>query len=463
MKNKSFLGILLIIFIFSLAILSCSPEGSSKVTITINLGLQNKAALNTYENSIFDRVFRFFAKDAEAQSAPSNISSLTLNITGAGMATITKSYTTPIPDTITIEEVPSGSSRTFELLAYTPSATLRGAATCDLAGGANVTIPISMGLYETKIVLLDPQNSRLVQIDDMNGNGWKTMTSAYTTISPAFYVYRPQDVAFDARGRIYIANNTSSTFADHIIYRVDSIPGDPNIITAQVIVDKAAGITRGIEAIAIDMKNSILYYAIYNSSIGYSNLYSTGLDGGTPYDYNLPSLITLYSGSYIYGISVDDDGLIYIAYTNHGGTNIIVKFDPIGLQIINTFDFNVYYGNQNHAPYDIVVKSGNVYAAITGYVVPNQHIIQLNSNLQFVASYGTGVNTSSNSPGDFYGPLRFVAKLNRKLYICDDGGVVNVGGGLDKLVAMDDISGNGWVTYGSYGSGVGQFNFYYGC
>jgi hypothetical protein len=62
-----------------------------------------------------------------------------------------------------------------------------------------------------------------------------------------------------------------------------------------------------------------------------------------------------------------------------------------------------------------------------------------------------------DDPGEFFGPRRFVAPVNKKLYIIDHD-MFN-----RKLAALEDSTGAGWETYGTAGTGVGQFKFYSTC
>jgi hypothetical protein len=414
MKNKSVIGICILTLIFSLLILSCSPGGTSKVTIMIDLGLQNKAAINTYENSIIDRVFRFFVKNAEAQSAPSNITSLTLNITGDGMSTITQNYTTPIPDTITIDEVPSGSSRTFEVLAYTPSATLRGAATRDLAGGETVTIPISMGLYETKIVIPDWYSQRLVQIDDMLGSNWIPRTGANIGYSGTF---QPSDIEFDSQGRIYITNRAYST-GEVGIMCIDDIND-----TSYTSIISNPTISSAVNAIAINRNNGIIYYGIGS---GTYLLYSCNLNGSGNLGITL-SGITLVS---IRGLAVDDIGNLFIAATiNIAGSNYqrIIKYEPT-TTTVSTYSTDLIY------PWDVVVKGNYLYIADYDNIFPydSSKVVRLSLNLDSIDQLGTAGSST------FHGPHRFLAILNNRFFLIDED--ENTTSEVERIVAFDNFS-----------------------
>ena len=81
-------------------------------------------------------------------------------------------------------------------------------------------------------------------------------------------------------------------------------------------------------------------------------------------------------------------------------------------------------------------------------------------DLNVLKSYGTNFagNVSDTTKDHFYNPSRFVAGMNKKITIMDDES------GYDKLVSIDDISGNNWETIPK-GADDGQnlfsfFNFF---
>jgi hypothetical protein len=112
-------------------------------------------------------------------------------------------------------------------------------------------------------------------------------------------------------------------------------------------------------------------------------------------------------------------------------------------------------------PWDVLFKSPYVYVANENGA-SNYKIIRLNKDLTSPVGYGQDAGdtgTPDTTPGQFYGPRRFVAILNRKITIIDDHNNQN----LDKLVSMDDITGAGWGTLPASGDGQSLFSFYYLC
>jgi hypothetical protein len=437
MKNKSVLKILFFTAILYFSILSCSPKGTSKVTIIIDLGLQNKAAFNMHENSIIDRIFRLFAKDAEAQSAPSNISSLTLNITGDGMTRITQSYTTPIPDTITINEVPSGSSRTFEVLAYTPSATLKGAAIRDLASGATVTIPISMGLYETKIVIPDWYNSRMVQIDDMNGTNWTPRTSI-----SGITQFRPYDIDFDSSGKIYIANNRGgSAMGDNCVISLDDFNSNNIYLYPSASVRGSAPFyDYGVVAIAVDRINNYVYYAL--SPFGTPYLFRAVLGDNTTH-----MGLTISGITAIRGLAVDNTGILYIAGESGSSVPTVFQYNPTDQLVTGTYLTNLLM------PWDILIKNDYLYISDYDKINPydSSKIVQLSLNLIFINQFGTAGSST------FYGPHRFLAILNNRFYLIDEN--EDTTSETERIIAFDTFNST-INTFDPSMVGQSPFSFY---
>jgi hypothetical protein len=62
------------------------------------------------------------------------------------------------------------------------------------------------------------------------------------------------------------------------------------------------------------------------------------------------------------------------------------------------------------------------------------------ATLSEIARYGTGTTNANPGPGLFWGPRRFVAILNDKFYLIDEG----VG---DNLVSFSDFNFNDWQRY----------------
>ncbi len=414
-KNHIKLFIIVLLLAFSPALFTCSPSGGD-ATVTINLGFTHDEASN---RPFIDRILGFFSTEAYAQP-PANINKITVRVEGPDMPTMEFDFDPGLP-TLTLF-VPSGSSRKFTVLANTPSATLGGSAERDLEPVENVSISITMGLFATKLVIPDFFSNRILQIDDIEDS---------TFISNS--VNQPYDIDFDSRGRIYVAKTNPPG-----VERIDDI-NDTNFI--QIVGDFS------IESLAIDRTNNILYYA---SS---SELYSSNLDGSNPTNLSMNS-DDIQS---ILGMSVDGNGILYIAGTEvSGGFDRIFRYNP---QNAPGSRVTVVYDNTTilSTPWDTQVKPPYVYVTNL-YGADGERVLQLNMDLLLVDSYGNEATTVNTSQGMFYGPRKFLKVLNEKIIIIDD----RASDSFDKLVSMDDIDGNGWATLPTSGDGQSLFLFYSG-
>ncbi len=338
------------------------------------------------------------------KALPSHVASFTVTVSGPGM--VDTEVTVATGTDSVVFEVPAGSDRTFEVTASTASAGFSGSSTTDLAPGEEKTLVIEMSLASTKIVVPDYLKGRIVQMDDMNGGGWKSTDLGLGA------EFAPRDVDFDRFGRIYIANGPSRG-GDYGVLRIDDI----NDTSPDVIVQSSRVYT-----IAVDRQRELLYYIN-----DFGELYRTDLDGNSPHYYD--------NFDWAFGMDVDADGTLYIGYSPDGGA--VQSYDPTGSgSYLNDYLLN--------APYDVIVKEPYVYVAQTGEV---QQIVQLAKNLQQI----TG---SYDGPfGDeFFGPSRFVARLNDSFYVIDENG------DMDRLVKFDSITGGGWQTYA--GKPGDEFGFF---
>ncbi len=433
-KAAIFSLISLLISIFLFAVLTCdfSPyEGQAR--IGIDLG-----SLGQSEDSM---------AGSRAVNLPqglgySDIASVTITISGPDINSTSTTYALP-PRYLYIF-VPAGKERTVGVqLNIDPSnasavLAFGGENTVSLRPGQFQWVQIQMAPVKTKLVIPDYSNYRVVQINDISGNGWDSVGNFANS-------YSPYDVDFDRSGRIYIAKYGFS-IADDII-RIDNINE-----TNRLNIDPrngAGGHYNTINSISIDTKNNILYFSNSGSSIDYFNL--TEPQSTTPTATEISLAGTLSS---IQAVAVDKSGeYIYLAARDSVNDWAIFRYEIQNGSIVSFKDTFL------NTPRDILVKSSAVYVTNI-YGTDNYKIIQLTKNLQFVAGFGIKAPANPNTnKGMFYGPYRFVAVLNDKITIVDD----DQGDNADKLVSMDDINGSNWQTYGSTGSGIGLFNFFYFC
>ncbi len=363
---------------------------------------------------------------------PGNVASIALIVSGPGMGTMTSTYT--VGTTTATLSVPSGVSRTFTLMANTPSVSLIGTATVDLTPGETTTVNLSPVAGASQIIIPDYNNYQVEQISDMSGTGWKTFTD------PLNLLY-PYDIDFDDQGRIYIDD-----YNNRGIVWISDITG-----TATQLANLA---TTQITSIAMDRPRGLLYYTGYVSVDESYELRRVILSSGTDEKIDLSSLsihLTPSLPSSPLGIAVDSDGMVYLAtsyYSTPQSAVLKINPEPPATPTLVNQSSTTFYG-----PNDVLVKDSYVYVSDPGdsYNNPNPtpKIVRLTKSLDFVDSF------SGPASDPFRGPERFVAILNKPITVIDEGGTT-----VDRLVSFSDMTGAGWTTFGSTGSGQDQFQFY---
>jgi hypothetical protein len=361
-----------------------------------------------------------------SKSIPAGTMSVVLIVGGPGMDTIANTY--PMGTTTATITVPSGPARTFTLLANTPSVTFRDDVTVDLTPGETKSIVLNPVLATSQIIVPDYLNHRLVQIGDMSGTGWTTLSQVAGPVD-----VWPEDVDFDDQGRVYVAQDDVQTDTLGAIFRVDDITG-ANLTTTPSPTTFVTG-----RALAMDRPRGLLYYA-ESSNIW---VVSVSPSLGSPVALNVGSIsVTPFD---ITGLAVDSSGFLYVAM-NSGSTpaSTVLKIDPkspnapvLVKQSSATFS----------SPYDVLVHDGYVYVTDPAA----RQIVRLTMDLAQVDSL--------QGHGDdlLLGPERFVAILNKPITVVDEPQFAPG----DRLVAFADMTGAGWTTFGSSGSGQDQFEFYF--
>jgi hypothetical protein len=449
-------SLITMIFVFiSFSILSCSDSEKrmaplfNQTKVIIDIGLP--AVHASVDNSIIDRILRFFTKDAFAQSAPpAAFSSVHVRVTGPDIGVIEQDFDPT--GTISLN-ILAGSFRQFDVTAYVaagdPSAALsfRGMAVANLPAGQTVSVPVVMALYETKIVLADDSTDtftpgRIVSIDNFNIPNWTVLTEPM--LQAAGYngpdsSFKPYDISFDSRGRIYIANN----FTTIGVIRIDNIIGT-NLIqsTTTPVLRFGGSINPGIVTIAVDRIQNKVYFS--NGTF----IYQSDLDGTNSV------LKTSTMTTPIRGIDVGNDGLLYVV-----AGNTLYKYN---------WQTNTILGQLNglDTPFDVITRPPYVYVANL-LNVSGRQILQLtvNTDNSFTINsfYGNRYTTAENkNPGMFYGAHRFAAIRNDGLFIADSTNPF-VFPQLAKLVYLPNMTDTGWDTFGTTGTGSIQFYFFSGC
>ncbi len=366
------------------------------------------------------------------ENVPASAQTIALTISGSNMEEISKNLPAAATAVVT---VPSGSSRTFTAQSSTASVTSKGETQTDLLTVDDKTVSVTFELYETKIIIPDALNNRIVQIDDMTGAGWTVLD--YTDFGLAAGEFLPYDIDFDSKGRIYIANDYGNGAGTKQILRINDITD-----TSPVAVIE--GLTVGATSIAVDRKNDFIYYGTEQKYPDYSKIFRCQYDGTnnsqftTKETYGFP------------GIDIGENGTVYVM-ANDSDFAGFYKYDMSGNLLKG--------GNYSYLNFawDVVVKPPYVYVLNTN----NYEILQLDINdisQNPLKKYGTQDDgTFPDNPGEFYGPKRFVAILNKKLTLTDEVDYATK----DRLVSLDDtLDGSGWEPYGANGSGTGQFSFF---
>ena len=359
-----------------------------------------------------------------AKDVPVYIASIALVVTGPDMMPIQLVFPADAPQ-IDLD-VPAGPARTFTLFLTTPSATLVDEQTVNLAAGEVREILFTPKLGGTEILIPDGYNFRVVQINDMTGAGWTEKTFADFGVEA--YEFHPWDIDFDDQGRIYIANDGSDSSYAGVI-RIDDI----NHVSLSDITAVDPNIGRN--TLAVDRVNGYIYYTPGYSTLYRKNIYSPTIETDIPESFDLNADMPNFGTN---GIAVDGQGYVYI--TNNMSSSV-VKYNPAlpaGSRIVKSGIVEL--------PWDVMVKDGMVLVSDPG--------------TDSIAIFDTDLTSLGNYYGPaldpFVGPRRFLGALGMPgIYITDENNSTK-----ERVVFMQDISGAGWATYGTHGSGPGQFEFY---
>ena len=355
-----------------------------------------------------------------------NIGSISLTVSDADGVIIAENTFSALSTELTIA-VPEGNDLNFELtvqladafiaLPTTVATSYKGTTTADITEDSAV-ITLNMGVGSTKIVVPDPEwggalpSPRLLQFDAINDTSADILDSSNPLISALLVAngegqFKPYDVDFDNEGRIYIANYDGSSSG---IIRVDNIFGtNPFFINTGSFT----------HSLTIDRALNIIYY------MDGGLVYSCDLDG------NNPDEQTDIVGESINGLTYSD-GFLFTA-----DSGMINKYDISTKTIINSTSIP-----EIDIPDDILVKGDKIFLA-NMWGSPGEQILEFNtSDLSLTGNYGTSTSSIDTTAGMFYGPRRFVAEMNDEITIIDD----STGNFLDKIIQMDNIQGDGWLT-----------------
>jgi hypothetical protein len=458
---KKFINlIILVTMIAGASLLSCADSESripaaGDATVILNLGLPPDS--DTESVSVIDRVLRFFTRDAVAATPPATFGNINIQVTGEGIGTYNMDFA---PTDVISMTVPGGGLRSFMVTAQVapgdPSAvkSFRGSSIANVPSGGTVHVPVIMKLYETKILVPDEYNQRLVLlVDNVNPNNWNATITGPQIGAGTMY---PYDIDYDSRGRIYIANWVGSGTD---IIRTDDLNGT-NLRQFNINFAGIFDLTY-VTGIAIDRKRDILY------CISSTELFKVPL--ACIENNTMVGVVRLDSPSNaiwsnLYGIDVDEDGYLYIV-NGYTGNWRITKYNPnittAGIMYQLAFP-SLSWG------YDIKVEKPYIYvlnsSGAAGYQVIKYHIdyeSPTTATYSIAEHYGTSIATATLADGRFYGPRRFVGIRNDGFIIIDN----NEGSYLCKLIGLgtEPALGMTWSSFGEWGTGARQFKFYCLC
>jgi hypothetical protein len=388
-------------------------RGAAKLAVAVFLSAGILAVASCYYMPALSGGGAARAAVSVSRALPVDIASVALIVGGPGMDTITDAFAAGTTGaTLTI---PSGAGRTFTLLVNTPSATLIGTSTVDLAPGETKDITVSPVLSGTQIIVPDLGNGRLVQIADMKGTG-------LTTFADLVNAPNPYDVDFDDQGRIYVA---SSSFSADGVFRIDDINGGN-------YTHIAGNVNSTVQSIAMDRTRGLLYYVEGSSLYKIQVTPTVGVEQ--------PPLMSFET---VKAIAVDADGFVYVVCYS-SPSDIVEKIDPNAASVVANSSASFTFSN----PWDVLVNGDYVYVSDNGA----RQIVRLTKNLQFVDSFPGPVGDN------FVGPEQFVAIPNHPITVIDETPYSAQG---NRIVSFNDMTGAGWTVYEPQTSGQDDFVFYW--
>src|SRR6056297_2014436 len=443
------LGALLGMFLL-LSIASCNIEPQAGATVTPHL------SFNTASRGFGDV-----------------LGSIKLDITGPR---IDQQLTFSQDEDSIVISLPEANNVRFEVEAqldtlgdtYTgPVLSYGGVLYADLVAGKPTNLNFNMGPYETKILVPDSSLSKLIQLKNMSISENNPVSPDWEESDLPFYgIGAPWDVEIDNLGQIWIASDNSLS----AIYEVP--------VTTEVLPTFSPG---PIQSLAFDRQNNYLYYISYNE-VPAINRIETVLDISDIDPQNLPNpdQIAIDIGSlgisqiHPFGLAVDDEGYIYFTVAEEVPDTApqwyIYKIDPGSPVTVVASSTEITTNPDAVNPYDypdILYKEGHIY--VTNRAGPaGKQILKLNKDLELVNSFGlAATELGTTVEGEFFGPSRFLASSNKRIYVIDEiiDPDLNTSLGANRIVSFTTDFG-GWDTYMPQGvdpqeTETDLFSFYY--
>lgn len=452
--------------------LNSYPEGTESVTVTFPAGTARTISVTalTPVGNFSGSVTRDFAIGETAEltipllpqsgtttpvtlafSFPTALppelgSTFSLLISGTGFIPIATTYTPG--STIA---VPTGAARTFVVEMPTPGGSAGpvlswlATATVDLVSAEAVTVPLEAFIGRTKIIIPDANNNRAVQINEMSGAGWTEFNyqNAGYGVNDAWR-FVPDDMSYDAQGRIYLLSTLGDNTTDPKIFRMDDFTGTNLISFAKEIYD--------LRAISIDHDSGIVYAADYYGRIWQMNPDGTNL-------VEIPLYAPATENPYfmtIYGMDIDSlNNLLYIAGSAYNELTGIFKVDLKSVSVTGSFtgSASLLY------PRGVLVRDDGIFVLEQSDIAAPQYaMVQLaTANLAFVGAFGSAY-TATMDPGIFLGPYHFLTDMTSR-FIITDGGLTS-DYFENRIVSYEDTAWDVWTTFRGADIGKTDFLFY---
>jgi hypothetical protein len=218
------------------------------------------------------------------------------------------------------------------------------------------------------------------------------------------------------------------------------------------------------QAVAVDRERGYLYIGGGNTSAPFGGLARVNLENDAVTD--LSSAVQDFSfDSKVWGLTVGPTGDVYASGTigSDSPIPIVRRVDAQSGSVV--WSVNLEIGtppSDRHV--DVVFNPAGLFVT-NPQGQAGEKILQLDPNngsvLNSFGSYPQDENAPR--PGELYAPRRFIAPSRGKLYVIDDAGDSSNQANLvdNRIVSFDaTLTGSGWETYGSEGTGEGEFNFY---
>jgi DNA-binding beta-propeller fold protein YncE len=268
------------------------------------------------------------------------------------------------------------------------------------------------------IYVVDGGNSR-IQVFDSDGNFLRTLGSYGTGKGQFIY---PYGVAVDSGGNVYVSDSGNG--------RIQVFDSSGNFVRTWGSFGTGSGQFYYPEGVAVDSGGNVYVADFYNYRIQVFD--SSGNFLRTWGSYGTGNGQFYYPG----GVAVGSGGNVYVADT---GNSRIQVFTGTGTYISKigdrSADGSFYY------PFGMAVDSvGNVYVADSG----NNRIQVFDSGGNFLRAWGS----YGSDNGQFRYPSGVAVGSSDNVYVTDTN---------NNRIQVFDGSGNFLRTWGSYGAGDGQF------